>query len=212
MGDIITYEALYEILRKEKYEKELQKLDPIFFQSVIKYLDEKEVILASQKSKDSVFAKESEKTQKQLENIRKILREIYEKREGKIVMHALISSRFNENNLLNMLSEEAQFYNDIKNILNKYRINILENLLLKKLPNLVQEEIKQLSSNIKEVTKTNNAPILLRILEPVPQFIGDDLIIYGPFENEDVISLPFNMANILINKKKAEEMKPELTS
>lgn len=212
MGDIITYEALYEILRKEKYEKELQKLDPIFFQSVIKYLDEKEVILASQKSKDSVFAKESDKTQKQLENIRKILREIYEKREGKIVMHALISSRFNENNLLNMLSEEAQFYNDIKNILNKYRINILENLLLKKLPNLVQEEIKQLSSNIKEVTKTNNAPILLRILEPVPQFIGDDLIIYGPFENEDVISLPFNMANILINKKKAEEMKPELTS
>jgi len=198
MGDIITYEALYEILRKEKYEKELQKLDPIFFQSVIKYLDEKEVILASQKSKDSVFAKESDKTQKQLENIRKILREIYEKREGKIVMHALISSRFNENNLLNMLSEEAQFYNDIKNILNKYRINILENLLLKKLPNLVQEEIKQLSSNIKEVTKTNNAPILLRILEPVPQFIGDDLIIYGPFENEDVISLPFNMANILI--------------
>ena len=212
MGDIITYKALYEILRKEKYEKELQKLDPIFFQSVIKYLDEKEVILASQKSKDSVFAKESDKTQKQLENIRKILREIYEKREGKIVMHALISSRFNENNLLNMLSEEAQFYNDIKNILNKYRINILENLLLKKLPNLVQEEIKQLSSNIKEVTKTNNAPILLRILEPVPQFIGDDLIIYGPFENEDVISLPFNMANILINKKKAEEMKPELTS
>ena len=212
MGDIITYEALYEILRKEKYEKELQKLDPIFFQSVIKYLDEKEVILASQKSKDSVFAKESDKTQKQLENIRKILREIYEKREGKIVMHALISSRFNENNLLNMLSEEAQFYNDIKNILNKYRINILENLLLKKLPNLVQEEIKQLSSNIKEVTKTNNAPILLRILEPVPQFIGDDLIIYGPFENEDVISLPFNMATILINKNKAEEMKPELTS
>src|SRR3989344_3289554 len=212
MGDIITYEALYEILRKEKYEKELQKLDPIFFQSVIKYLDEKEVILASQKSKDSVFAKESDKTQKQLENIRKILREIYEKREGKIVMHALISSRFNENNLLNMLSEEAQFYNDIKNILNKYRINILENLLLKKLPNLVQEEIKQLSNNIKEITKTSNEIILLRILEPVPQFIGDDLIIYGPFESEDVISLPFNMANILINKKKAEEMKTELNS
>ena len=214
MGDIITYEALYEILRKEKYEKELQKLDPSFFQLVIKYLDEKEAILVSQKSKDSMFAKESEKTQKQLENIRKILREIYEKRESKIVQNALISSRFNESNLPNMLSEESQFYNQIKNILNKYRSNILENLLLKKLPNTIQEEIKTIITEQKNsnIIKKDNEFILLRILEPVPQFIADDLILYGPFEGEDVVSLPPNIATILINKNKAEEIKPEINS
>ena len=209
MGDIITYEALYEILRKEKFEKELQKLDPSFFQSVIKYLDEKEAILNSQRSKDSVFAKESEKTQKQLENIRKILKEIYEKRESKIVQHALISSRFNDSNLPNMLSEESQFYNQLKVILNKYRTDILENLLLKKLPNIIQEEVKTTINKI-ETKGEQNEIKLLRILEPVPQFIGDDLIIYGPFEAEDMASLPENIAKILIMKNKAEGVNPEI--
>ena len=205
MVDIITYETLYEILRKEKYEKELQKLDPNFFQLVVKYIDEKEAIFESQKSKDSVFAKESEKTQKQLENVRKILREIYEKRENKIVQHALVSSRFNENNLLNMLSEEAQFYNQLINLLNKYRKEILENLLLKKMPNILKDEVKiETKKEIKDEVKTIT---LLRVLEPVPQFIGDDLILYGPFESEDMVSLPNHIANILINKNKAEEVK-----
>lgn len=207
MGDIITYEALYDILRKEKYEKELQKLDPSFFQSVIKYLDEKEAILASQKSKDSVFAKESDKTQKQLENIRKILREIYEKRENKIVQNALVSSRFNEGTLPNMLSEETLFYNNIKNILNKFRKEILENVLSKSLPNITIQEIK--NEMKKEIKKEEEKLIkLLRILEPIPQFVGDDLIVYGPFENEDVASFPTNIADLLINKKKAEEINP----
>ncbi len=209
MGDIITYEALYDILRKEKYEKELQKLEPNFFQLVIKYLEEKEAILASQKTKDSVFAKESDKTQKQLDNVGKILREIYEKRENKIVQNALISSRFNESNLPNMLSEEIQFYNHIKNILSKYRTNILENLLLKKLPNILQDEIKIKEEKPSELKKENPFS-LLRILEPVPQFIADDLTLYGPFENEDVVSLPNHIASILINKNKAEEIKPEI--
>lgn len=209
MGEIITYEALYEILRKEKYEKELQKLEPNFFQSVIKYLDEKEAILASQKSKDSVFAKESDKTQKQLENIRKILREIYEKRENKIVQHALVSSRFNESSLSNMLSEENLFYNHLKNILNKFRKEILENILLKNLPNITVEELKTEIKKEIEVKKVEEKLIrLLRILEPVPQFVGEDLVVYGPFESEDVASFPTNIADLLIIKKKAEEINP----
>ena len=36
--NIITYETLYDILRKEKYNQELQKLDNDFFERVLKYL------------------------------------------------------------------------------------------------------------------------------------------------------------------------------
>ena len=35
MSEIITYESLYELLRNEKSEKDLQKIDPNFFQAVI---------------------------------------------------------------------------------------------------------------------------------------------------------------------------------
>ena len=53
---IITYETLYELLRKEKYRTELQKLDPEFFKHVVTYLNEKEAIIASQSQKQNIFA------------------------------------------------------------------------------------------------------------------------------------------------------------
>ncbi len=221
MSEIITYEILYEILRKEKFEKDLQRIEPNFFQAVIKYLEEKEAILESQKSKDSLFSKESEKTQKQLENIRKILREIYEKRENKIVQYGLVSSRFNESKPSNMLDEEHTFYVELKNILNKYRKGILENLILKKMPNIKEEllynqartenkneEVKIINSEIIDEKKKDLRIKLVRFLQAVPQFIGDDLIVYGPFENEDVASLPKDIANLLVKKNKVEEVNP----
>jgi len=216
MGEIITYEILYEILRKEKFEMELQKIEPNFFQSVIKYLEEKEAILESQKSKNSMFSTESEKTQKQLENIRKILKDIYEKRESKIVQNSLMSSRFKDSKPANMLDEETKFYVEMKNILNKYRKGILDNLILKRLPSIeeykTEENIKvkesaEIPSGKKEEKDEKNIK-MIRFLQSVPQFIGDDLILYGPFENEDVASLPRDIANLLIKKNKAEEINP----
>ena len=70
--DIITYETLYEILRREKYNQELQTLDKEFFKNTTTYLNEKESILESQKQKSSIFsATEINKTKKQIENIKK---------------------------------------------------------------------------------------------------------------------------------------------
>ena len=73
MTEIITYEALFELLQKEKARKELQKLDEDFYQKFLKYLEEKILILNSQKSKDSIFSTETKKTEKQIENIKKIV-------------------------------------------------------------------------------------------------------------------------------------------
>ncbi|MEK6936835.1 MAG: hypothetical protein AABW58_02070 [Nanoarchaeota archaeon] len=207
MGDVITYEILYELLRKEKFEKDLQKIEPGFFLSVIKYLEEKEAILESQKNKDSLFSKESDKTLKQLENIRKILKEIYEKREGKIVQYSLLSSRFNESKPGNMLEEEIRFYSELKNTLNKYRKGILDNLILKKMPSVL-EEVKTVEKIEKQEMTEESKIKMVRFLDSVPQFIGDDLILYGPFENEDVASLPKEVVNLLLKKNKAEEITP----
>ena len=82
MGDvIITYETLYELLRREKSRAEIQKLDKDFFNDVIKYIKDKRDILESQKTKENIFAaKETERTNKQLESIYRILKELYDKR------------------------------------------------------------------------------------------------------------------------------------
>jgi DNA replication initiation complex subunit (GINS family) len=43
----ITYETLYEVLRREKNKTELQELDPLFHTKLVKYIKEKKEILRS---------------------------------------------------------------------------------------------------------------------------------------------------------------------
>ena len=102
---------------------------------------------------------------------------------------------------------------ELKNILNKYRKEILESLLSKKMPSidfflqkdLVKDNRKEEIYEIKKEDEERKIK-MVRFLQAVPQFIGDDLIVYGPFENEDIASLPRDVANLLIKKTKAEEI------
>lgn len=199
---VITYETLYELLRREKSRAELQVLDKEFFQRVTMYLKEKKQILESQKTKDSIFASsEIQKTKTQINNIKKILRELYERRESKIIQLALFSSRVDEKqNILPMLPEEQQMYENLMSILNNYRKNILFNVLSSNNP-----EIKVIKEDIKVNKEEVNT--LIRFVYAVPKFIGEDLNIYGPFIEEDIAYLPKKIAELLIKKKRAEEIK-----
>jgi len=47
----------------------------------------------------------------------------------------------------------------------------------------------------------------VRFIKPVPKFLGPELETYGPFEEQDIASLPSKVANILIRKERAEEIK-----
>lgn len=200
MGEvIITYETLYELLRREKSRQEIQKLDKDFFNDVVKYIKDKKNILESQKSKDNIFAaKEIERTKKQLESIYRVLKELYEKRENKIITLALLNSRDNSNiDTSLLLSDEIKFYENVKNNLNLYRKNILFNLLDGKLP--VLEEPKVIKSDFQN-------RVLVRFINPVPKFVGSNGFVYGPFEEEDVANLPEDIAKLLIENGRVEEV------
>lgn len=198
MSNIITYEGVYDLLRKEKIYPELQKIPDTFITEVISYLSEKTAILESQRQKESIFAeKEVEKTAKQLENIKKMLKELYERRENKIVKLALIASKTGSLNDSYMLKEEQEMYNAITSNLLFYRENILIRVLDKKQPVLSSKPVESKEEeNLKTVRFTN----------PVPQFIGNDQKVYGPFEEECTASLPLKIAELLITNKRAEEI------
>ena len=110
----ITYETLFDILRAEKEKNELQKLDPSFFQHVVDYLKEKLSILEGREGQSELFsAEERRKTRIQLENIQKILKELYERREKKIVNLALDKSK-TKSSLIDtsaLLKEEYSLFN-----------------------------------------------------------------------------------------------------
>ena len=196
-GNMITYETLFNLLRIERNKPELQKLDENFLNQVSSYLEEKQNILKSQESKDSVFAKaEVEKTKKQLEQIKKLLKELYEKRESKILNLALISSRNSEEDedTSAMLLEEKEFYKVFVKELSLFRSSILDKVINKEKTTKI---LKDESNDVK----------MIRILETIPKFVGTDLNIYGPFDKEDIANLPEDVAELLIKNDRAEEVK-----
>ena len=191
MLSIITHEALYEILTREKSRQDLQKIDLDFFQQLSAYLEEKELILNSQKEKNS-FPEEIKKTEKQLRTIKQLANEIIERRKRKILDLALLNSRTETAaKAKNILPNEESLYDSILSSLQQFSI--------------AEKESKVLKDENPEDTNTT----LIRFIHSVPKFVGTDSNIYGPFIKEDIANLPEKTAEILIRKNRAEKIQHE---
>ena len=202
---VISYETLFELLRREKEREALQKLNDSFFEDVVNYINEKKKSLAENESSSSFG--ERDKIDQQIRNIKKILKELYERRERKIINLAIDKSRIKaEVDVSILLKDEAVLFNSVLEILDVGREGILNNLLEGKVPEKIEEK-KKAAGLVKEAAKIEKRDTkLIRFLHAVPKFLGKELEEYGPFEEEDVASLPFEISNVLIEKGRAEEI------
>ena len=203
---VITYETLFELLKRERERSDLQKLEPTFFSDTVNYIREKKKILDAKG--DSPFAHdEKKKTERQLDNIYKILKELYERREKKIISLALDKSR-TKSNLIDttaLLKEERVIYDALTSLLDTYRDAIIYSVINEKMPFMQDIEIKpkvdfRSALDLQKLTK------LVRFTHQVPKFVGPELEEYGPFESEDIANLPAEIAEVLIDKGKVEEI------
>ena len=197
---ILTYDSLYELLRQEKFHKEIQKIEPHFFSQVMTYLTEKKSVLATQETKHTSFdAATVQKTRKQIENIHKMIKELYERRESKIIQMALFASRIGsemqEKHVL--LPLEFQLYRALTDELTLFRQGILHNVLTGKKPDVIREKL--FSGQKKEQDFR-----LIRFLHSVPRFVSEDLASYGPYNEEDVALLPSPLSDVLVSRQHAE--------
>jgi len=222
---VITYDTLYELLRNEKNKEELQQLNHSFFKDVVHYINDKQNNFNKPTEQQGLFeADEREKKIIQINNIKRLLKELYERREKKIISMALNKSRFSSSLINNslLLEEERLFYEMLVGLLNSQRERILNKLLQGEIPNEINLDnikkqgmfesaenlIKEKAENILNIQKEKDRPSrLIRFLEPVPQFIGEDLLDYGPYDEEDVAKLPREIADVLIQKERAEEIR-----
>ena len=208
----ITYETLFEMLRIEKNRDDLQELQPGFFEDVLAYLREKQQILDESRIKEDLFSStEREKVATEMANIRRILRELYERREKKIINMALNKSRTRSNiiDTSKLLKEESGLFNRLVETLDKFRGGILLNMLDFRQPFIEEKEEKHLQLQPRrqeESADKGKTTKLVRFLQPVPKFLGKELEVYGPFEEEDMATLPAEIADILISRGRAEEM------
>lgn len=238
---IISYSTLFELLRREKDREELQKLQETFFDEVRSYVQETQRIASG--STLTNFEERS-KVEKELYNIKKILKELYEKREKKVVSMALDKSKIKTNivDSASMLKEEKELFDSLVNLLDENRQYVALRMFSQDSVNAsirdAQEEpkiepkvetktevsnhppqIAQIAAELdqKEADETaepvehvenlgQNGTKLVRFMHAVPKFVGKELEEYGPFEEEDIANLPADIAKVLIDKSRAEEI------
>ena len=206
----ITYETLFELLKREKDMTDLQKLEPSFFDNFIEYLNEKKDMMSRD---DALFSyDEKKKVEKQIDNARRLIKEIYERREKKILNIALIKSRTKSHviDTSSLLDNEKKFLDEIEKVLNAYRENVIYHIMDGKQVSQIKHQEKEAkeeinaASDAEEETKTTK---LVRFLYPVPKFVGTELEEYGPFAEEDIANLPAEIADLLVGKGKVEEIR-----
>ena len=137
MPDIsITYDLLFDILKIEKSREELQKLDEKFYKNVVEYLIAKESII----SNANTPLRERELTRIQLGNVKKLLLELYDRREKKIINLAIYKIKTGSGiiNTDSLLEEDRHLFDTLCLQLSNYRLDIINNVVDGKMPSINQ--------------------------------------------------------------------------
>lgn len=201
----ITLETLYDILRNEKKREDLQKLESTFFLDVVSYLREKKALLESKQDSSELFASgEKKKLEYELTSIIRILKEIYERREKKIIDIALNRSKTGSDiiDTSALLLEEKRFYQQILENLDFYRNGILLNIFHGRLPEINRE--RALTPQEDHQPQQNLTKI--KFIHPTPSFVWKDLKVYGPFEENEETEIFPEVAELLVRKGRAEKV------
>ncbi len=184
---MVTYPEIFEMLRREKYSEKLQELGKNFLEDVALYLSEKKALLERERQERPKFFDETvEKTKKQLENAKAMLRELFTIRERKIVELALVASKtgISKGEMKTMLDSERGLFEAV----------------LKK----IQECEENLITIIEGIQKIEDENLLVKFTEPVEKFVDLNGNEVGPFKEKDVVNLPKKLAETLIKVNKAE--------
>ena len=186
---MITYNDLYEALRKERYSEQLQPLIKNFIKEVAAYLKDKEEIVSKE---TDIFSDTTKKTKKQLENAVSIFKELMLRRKKKLLDLAFVSAEtgISKRDFENMLNFEKETFNKIMKAINEGD----------------KEVEKLLSGRENEEADKNKMVIFKQDTEEFLDLEGNKL---GPFKQGDIVNIPQEIANILIVDNKADPVEED---
>ncbi|MCU0642001.1 MAG: DNA replication complex GINS family protein [archaeon] len=180
---MISYNDMYELLRKEKFSENLQLLPKDFLKDVSDYLSEKK----EQSSKeDDLFADSINKTKKQLENSIAIFKEMILRRKKKLL------------NLVFVAAETGIMKRDYENMLP------MERDLFEKLVKAFEESDKDLGKTMsakKAEEGKKNKMIIFN--QDVEQFVDMTGNLIGPFAAGELANIENEISAILVSGGKA---------
>ena len=186
---MITYNELYDALRKERYSEQLQPIPKNFIKEVSAYLNDKKEIA---NKKDDSFSDTISKIKKQFENSIAIFRELMLRRKKKILELAFVAAEtgISKRDFENMLAVEKEQFEGVMKSLEKG-----------------DKKVNEMLKGAEEEEKKRNKMVVF--VNDVDEFMDLDGKELGPFKKGDIANLSEEVANILIVDKKAEGVEGE---
>lgn len=170
----INVNSLYSILQREIENDSIQEIDPNLYSGIAKLLSN-----LKNQGYDGIESKIKDSLVKIITNMMELLLKIR-------IEKAVKTNILDYSNLL----DEERYILDSEDELRQRKNTILEATLNGRL-----KLLETVAKNHK------SRSIVIRFLKPIDQIVGIDLEKYGPFETEDVATLPFENALALITKK-----------
>ena len=186
---VLTFEKIRDIHRAEKESRKLEKLPDNIMKDAADYIERKQHI--KEKTSTDVY---------ELENIKNIIKDLFEIRERKILNLALYSVRTGLP-VENLTKEEEKLFYSLVNILKTFREEFLDKLgnpaAMVRMESNGDISKKNGSNDKSEKQKTKKRQI--RVVQDIPEFVGTDLKSYSLKKN-DIISLDEKIENLLIKR------------
>jgi DNA replication initiation complex subunit (GINS family) len=210
----LTFERLFDLLRTEKNLPSLQKLPDSFYKDSITYLSAK-MDMAKRSSPEQIG--QYDHAIQQLRNARKIIEEIYDRREKKIMALAISKSRTSSSivDTSNLLLEEMSLYSSLVTTLGQFRGGILQAVLELKQP---FSQNPELLANVKsrkildaetfsenyvhdQDSRLSKDNYMYVTLLDIPEFMAPNMEMMGPFKKGEKIKLADDVAKVLLANK-----------
>jgi DNA replication factor GINS len=161
---MLTYEIIRECVIKEKNSTKLVELPENFFQEIKTYLESKERI---SEGKEDLW---------ELDNSKRMLQDLLDARESKLVKLALVFVRAGVTPG-SIMPEEKTFFDSMVQSIKSFEQARTETL-----------------EGPKEKMKT------VAMIEEVPKFVGVNMKNYGPFRKGDIARVPEDNSQLLVSK------------
>lgn len=188
---MITYNELYDALRKERYSEQLQPIPKNFVKEFAAYIKDKKEI-ANKENDD--FSDAILKTKKQFENSIAIFKELMLRRKKKILELAFVAAEtgISKRDFENMLALEKESFDEIMKSLEKG-----------------DKEIDKILRGVDKNEEGKSKNKMIVFINDTEEFLDLEGNKLGPFKKGDVANISEEVANILIIDKKAEAIDEE---
>ncbi len=203
----ITLERILQVYREESQKKALTPLEPDFWERVQRLVAELEGDLKDESSHDPNSAKAA-LLRDELKKVLKRRDQIYQYRERKRALMVASAASGADVDLSPLTPLEEESFQRLLDVLGEGRRRAFGVEERAEAPQREEAPKKREEKGKGGKRKPKKDQVLVRILEDIPAFLGIDATY--ELKKEDVVSLPQQVAKVLLDQGKAEVITPKL--